>query len=99
MHDFCLTIPYGLVLMVGGITSMGGGLSAGFLLLLSGFVSLKAFQKRRNSYLSMILETGCALTLTWVMGQRYIQTSKIMPTGIVAAIRFFTRILSQLDVS
>ncbi|KAF8370009.1 hypothetical protein HHK36_031961 [Tetracentron sinense] len=28
----------------------------------------------------------CAFTLTWVMGQRYIQTSKIMPAGIVALI-------------
>lgn len=34
-----------------------------------------------------IFETVCAGALTWVMGQRYIQTSKIMPAGIVAGIR------------
>ncbi|KAF5204162.1 Fatty acid export 5-like, partial [Thalictrum thalictroides] len=28
----------------------------------------------------------CAVVLTWVMGQRYMQTSKIMPAGVVAAI-------------
>ncbi|KAF8410717.1 hypothetical protein HHK36_003254 [Tetracentron sinense] len=95
MHDFCFTIPYGLILVVGGLfgyakkgstASLAGGLGTGFLLILAGFVSLKAFQKRRNSYFSMVLETVCAFTLTWVMGQRYIQTSKIMPAGIVAVI-------------
>lgn len=34
-----------------------------------------------------VIETVCAAALTWVMGQRYIQTSKIMPAGIVAGIR------------
>ncbi|XP_042520439.1 protein FATTY ACID EXPORT 5-like [Macadamia integrifolia] len=95
MHDFCFTIPYGLLMVVGGLVgyfkrgstaSLAGGLGTGFLLLLAGFVSLKAFEKRRNSYFALILETGCALILTFVMGQRYIQTSKIMPAGIVAAI-------------
>ncbi|KAF8409537.1 hypothetical protein HHK36_005615 [Tetracentron sinense] len=95
MHDFCFAIPYGLILMTGGVlgyakkgstASLAGGLGTGFLLLLAGFLSLKAFKKGRNSYLAMILETVCAFTLTWVMGQRYIQTSKIMPAGIVALI-------------
>lgn len=30
----------------------------------------------------------CSLTLTYVMGQRYLQTSKLMPAGVVAALRF-----------
>ncbi|XP_010267677.1 PREDICTED: protein FATTY ACID EXPORT 5-like [Nelumbo nucifera] len=95
MHDFCFTIPYGLILMAGGVVayarkgsvaSLGGGLGAGVLLLLAGFLSLKAFEKRKNSYFALILETACAFALTFVMGQRYVQTSKIMPAGIVAAI-------------
>ncbi|OVA06095.1 Uncharacterized protein family UPF0136 [Macleaya cordata] len=95
MHDFCFTIPYGLILVVGGVigyakrgstASLAGGLGTGFLLLIAGFLSLKAFEKRRNSYLALILETVCAFALTWVMGQRYLQTSKIMPAGVVAAI-------------
>ncbi|KAK3014491.1 hypothetical protein RJ639_009394 [Escallonia herrerae] len=95
MHDFCFTIPYGLVMVCGGIvgyakkgstTSLAGGLGTGFLLILAGYLSLKAFLKRKNSYPALILETVCAATLTWVMGQRYTQTSKIMPAGIVAGI-------------
>ncbi|KAK4723377.1 hypothetical protein R3W88_026156 [Solanum pinnatisectum] len=95
MHDFCFTIPYGLILVCGGIigyfkkgslASLGGGLGTGFLLILAGYLSLQAFHKRKNSYFALILETVCAAVLTWVMGQRYMQTSKIMPAGVVAGI-------------
>ncbi|GMH24982.1 hypothetical protein Nepgr_026825 [Nepenthes gracilis] len=95
MHDFCFTIPYGLILVAGGLfgylkkgstASLGGGVVAGILLLLAGNLSLKAFQKRRNSYLALILQIVIAASLTWVMGQRYVQTSKIMPAGMIAGI-------------
>ncbi|GLT59394.1 hypothetical protein SLA2020_322150 [Shorea laevis] len=95
MHDFCFTIPYGLILVVGGIigylrkgsmASLAGGGGAGLVLLLAGYLSLKAFEKRKNSYFALILETVCAVVLTWVMGQRYHQTAKIMPAGILAGI-------------
>ncbi|XP_022857762.1 protein FATTY ACID EXPORT 5-like isoform X2 [Olea europaea var. sylvestris] len=95
MHDFCFTIPYGLMLVCGGIigyakkgstASLAGGLGTGFLLILTGYLSLQAFHKRKNSYFALIIETACAAILTWVMGQRYMQTSKIMPAGIVAGI-------------
>lgn len=67
MHDFCLTIPYGLVLVVGGVigyvkkgsvASLGGGVGTGLLLILAGYLSLKAFEKRKNSYSAFFLETG-----------------------------------------
>ncbi|KAL6999313.1 Protein FATTY ACID EXPORT 5, variant 2 [Sarracenia purpurea var. burkii] len=96
MHDFCFTIPYGIVLVCGGIlgyaskgstASLAGGVGTGLLLIQAGYLSLSAFGKRKNSYLALILETACAATLTWVMGQRYTQTSKIMPAGVVAGIR------------
>ncbi|XP_052179161.1 protein FATTY ACID EXPORT 5-like [Diospyros lotus] len=95
MHDFCFTIPYGLILVCGGLfgyarkgstASLAGGVGTGLLLLLAGYLSLRAFGKRTNSYLALILETVCAAMLTWVMGQRYSQTSKIMPAGIIAVI-------------
>ncbi|CAD5179110.1 unnamed protein product [Musa acuminata subsp. malaccensis] len=97
MHDFCFTIPYGLLVLVGGIVgyarrgstaSLAGGAGSGLVLLLAGFVSLKAFEKRRNSYLAFGLETVCALALTFVMGKRYLETSKIMPAGVVAVLRY-----------
>ncbi|KAH6778494.1 Transmembrane proteins 14C [Perilla frutescens var. frutescens] len=95
MHDFCFTIPYGMVVVCGGVigyarkgsaASLGGGVGTGFLLLLAGYLSLQAFHKRRNSYFALFLETVVAAILTWIMGQRYLQTGKIMPAGIVAGI-------------
>ncbi|XP_044482277.1 protein FATTY ACID EXPORT 6 [Mangifera indica] len=95
MHDFCFTIPYGLILVGGGVVgfvkkgsipSLAGGAGIGLLLILAGWLSLKAFEKRKNSYFALVLETVCAAALTVVMGLRYQQTSKIMPAGIVAGI-------------
>ncbi|OAY28521.1 protein FATTY ACID EXPORT 5 [Manihot esculenta] len=95
MHDFCFTIPYGLILVVGGLVgyvkkrsmaSLGGGVGTGLLLVLAGYLSLKAFERRKNSYLAFVIETVCAAALTFIMGQRYVQTSKIMPAGIIAGI-------------
>lgn len=72
MHDFCFTIPYGLILVCGGIvgyarkgssTSLAGGLGAGFLVILAGYLSLQAFHKRKNSCFALILETGAYNTL------------------------------------
>ncbi|KAK3146833.1 hypothetical protein QOZ80_3BG0273030 [Eleusine coracana subsp. coracana] len=94
MHDFCFTIPYGFAVLAGGLlgylrrgstASLAGGAGAGALLLLAGFVSLKAFEKRRNSYLALAIEALCALALTYIMGQRFLETSKIMP-GVVAGL-------------
>lgn len=67
MHDFCFTIPYGLILIVGGtvgyakkrsIASLGGGVGTGLLLVLAGYLSLKAFEKKKNSYFALVVETG-----------------------------------------
>uniref|UniRef100_A0A7C9CI54 Uncharacterized protein n=1 Tax=Opuntia streptacantha TaxID=393608 RepID=A0A7C9CI54_OPUST len=95
MHDFCFTIPYGLILLVGGLigyvkkrslASLAGGAGAGLLLILAGYLSLKAFEKRKNSYFALIVETVIAAGLTYVMGRRYMETSKIMPAGVIAGI-------------
>ena len=67
MHDFCFTIPYGLILVAGGVigylkkgstASLGGGVGTGLVLILAGYLSLKAFEKRKNSYFALVLETG-----------------------------------------
>ncbi|KAH7437690.1 hypothetical protein KP509_05G084300 [Ceratopteris richardii] len=95
MHDFCFTIPYGFVIVLGGLigflrkgssTSLMGGGAAGALLLLAGYMSLQAFKKHENSYFALLLETGVSVALTWVMGQRYLASGKIMPAGMVAII-------------
>ncbi|KMZ64097.1 Transmembrane proteins 14C [Zostera marina] len=95
MHNFCLTIPYGLLVLAGGFlafikkgstASLAGGGGSGLVLLLAGYLSLKAFEKRKNSYFAMFLETVCAFGLTYIMGKRYLETSKIMPAGVVAVL-------------
>ena len=67
MHDFCFTIPYGLVLVIGGVigylkkesmASLGGGAGTGLVLIFAGYLSLKAFEKRKNSFLGLAIETG-----------------------------------------
>jgi len=68
------------------MASLGGGAGAGLLLILAGFLSYKAFEKKKNSYFAIFIETVCAAALTFFMGQRYIQTSKIMPAGVVSGI-------------
>ncbi|XP_051151929.1 protein FATTY ACID EXPORT 5-like [Andrographis paniculata] len=97
MHDFCFTIPYGLLLVCGGVigfvkkgstASLAGGAGTGSLLVIAGYLSLQAFNKRKNSYFALILETVIAAILTWIMGQRYMHTGKIMPAGIVAGLSF-----------
>ncbi|KAJ3674875.1 hypothetical protein LUZ60_005491 [Juncus effusus] len=95
MHDFCFTIPYGMAVMAGGVlgylrkgsvTSLAGGGGVGLVLLLAGYLSLQAFHKKRNNFLAFGIETVCAIGLTYVMGQRYLATSKIMPAGVVSGL-------------
>ncbi|XP_051125090.1 protein FATTY ACID EXPORT 5-like [Andrographis paniculata] len=95
MNDYYLTFPYGILLVCGGLIgyarkrstpSLIGGLATGLLLLLAAYLSLQAYNKQTNSYIALILQTVIAAILTWIMGNRYFQTRKIMPAGIVAGI-------------
>ena len=70
MHDFCFTIPYGLLLIGGGfigylkkgsITSFAGGAGTGLLLILAGYLSLNAFKKKKTSTIAVVLQTGSSL--------------------------------------
>ncbi|GJV46017.1 leucine-rich repeat-containing protein [Tanacetum coccineum] len=91
MHDFCFTIPYGMIVLCGGIigfvrkgstTSFAGGVGTGLLLFIALISLYPLFIKRRILGLfGLLLETVIAATLTWVMGQRYAETSKIMPAA------------------
>ena len=75
MHDFCFTIPYGLIVVIGGVVgylkkgstaSLGGGVGSGLVLILAGCLSLKAFERRKNSYFALILETGSKIFLVLI---------------------------------
>ncbi|XP_078180872.1 protein FATTY ACID EXPORT 5-like [Carex rostrata] len=93
MEDFYLTIPYGLLVLAGGIigyvkrrstASLAAGIGFGGLLLAAGFASLRAFQTHSISYLALTLETVCALVLMVLMGWRFFKSRKVMPAGLVA---------------
>ncbi|KAG6548442.1 hypothetical protein Mapa_009929 [Marchantia paleacea] len=92
MHDFCFTLPYGFVVLLGGVfgflrkgstSSLLGGAGSGLLLLLAGKLSLGAYHNGQNSWFAIFLETVVSLALTVVMGQRYKTTGKFMPPGLV----------------
>lgn len=44
----------------GSTASLAGGAGTGLLLVLAGYLSLKAFGQRKNSFLALGLETGKA---------------------------------------
>uniref|UniRef100_A0A7I4CNP5 Uncharacterized protein n=1 Tax=Physcomitrium patens TaxID=3218 RepID=A0A7I4CNP5_PHYPA len=95
MHDFCFTYPYGFLVLFGGLfgflrkgstTSLMGGVGSGALLLLAAYKSHQDYLRGSKSSLALFLETVVAVALTWVMGQRFMVTSKFMPAGMVAAL-------------
>ncbi|KAK3125173.1 hypothetical protein QOZ80_7BG0601230 [Eleusine coracana subsp. coracana] len=96
MEDFYITIPYGAVVLAGGVAgyvkrgstaSLAAGGSLGGALLLAGALSAWAFARGESgSVFATIIQTVCAVVLTVVMGIRYIKTKKIMPAGVIATI-------------
>lgn len=98
MEDFYVTIPYGLLVLGGGIAgyvkrgsaaSLAAGAGFGGALLLAGALSAWAFSRGgggAGAVFAAVLQIVCAVVLTVVMGIRYAKTRKIMPAGIIAAI-------------
>jgi len=95
MHDFCLTIPYGFLVAVGGLMGfvmagstkslmMGGG--SGALIMGLGFLSLNRWKARLScapvTGLSLVLASG----LTFMMGKRFMATGAFFPSGLVAGL-------------
>lgn len=67
MEDFYLTVPYGLLVLAGGIAgyvkrrssaSLAAGVGFGGLLLAAGLASLRAYQTHSISFFALTLETG-----------------------------------------
>lgn len=57
------------------------------------WISLKHRIWSLNLSIYLSISTVTATGLTYVMGQRYMETSKIMPAGIIAMIRYLERVL------
>ncbi|XP_062186375.1 protein FATTY ACID EXPORT 6-like [Phragmites australis] len=109
MADFYVTIPYGLVVLGGGVAgyvkrgsaaSLAAGAGFGGALLLAGALSAWAFARGESgSVVATVLQTVCALALTVVMGIRYIKTRKIMPAGVIATISVLVLIFYVYKIS
>ncbi|CAL5062490.1 unnamed protein product [Urochloa decumbens] len=111
MEDFYVTIPYGLLVLGGGVAgylkrgsaaSLAAGAGFGGALLLAGALSAWAFARGgggAGAVFATVLQIVCAVVLTVVMGVRYVKTKKIMPAGIIAAISAIVLIFYVYKVS
>eukprot|EP00898_Chlorokybus_atmophyticus_P007733 jgi/Chlat1/7961/Chrsp69S07391 len=93
LHDFCLTIPYGFIVAIGGLAgfiakrsmaSLAAGGGSGLLLWLLGSLSLKAWQAGRSSLPYTVAAQVIACALTYIMGTRWRAGGKFFPAGFVA---------------
>merc|ERR1712166_450372 len=103
MHPFCFTLPYGMLLIVGGIMGflngskvslvMGGG--CGILMCLCGHRSLQAFRAGKSYTPETITSLAISTLVAGAMAHRYQKTGAIVPAGGVAA---FSVVLSAFLV-
>jgi len=105
MHDFCLTIPYAAFLIAGGAygAAMKGSYASGFVgcgiglaLFSCGWSSWSEFAQNKDAkkfrsptYAYTVISVVLSLVVTMTMAERYQQTGKFMPGGMVAAIATF----------
>ncbi|KAK4580764.1 hypothetical protein RGQ29_024419 [Quercus rubra] len=95
IHDFCFGIPYGGLVLSGGLlgfvfsrnlaTLSTGVLFGGALLALSTF-SLKIWRQGKSSLPFILGQAALSAALLWKNFQSYSLTKKVFPTGFYAAI-------------
>mmetsp|Transcript_2714 Transcript_2714/g.4060 ORF Transcript_2714/g.4060 Transcript_2714/m.4060 type:complete len:134 (-) Transcript_2714:41-442(-) len=102
MYDFCLTLPYGAILMLGGLIGLmkgsfvsgvsGGGI--GFALVATGWLSYQEWAENKNAtekrfrsptYAYVVVGFLLTMIMTFLMGERYMETQEMFPSGYVAA--------------
>nr|CCA28023.1 conserved hypothetical protein [Albugo laibachii Nc14] len=93
MYDFCLTIPYGVMLGVGGLVGfassgsfMSGifGIGSGAALTTIGYLSYQNFV-RKSTVPKIWPSISCVIStaLTGILGYRYLLTNKFFPAGFI----------------
>ncbi|CAK7356110.1 unnamed protein product [Dovyalis caffra] len=95
IHDFCFGIPYGGIVLSGGLlgfvfsrnaVTLGTGvLYGGALLALSTF-SLKIWRQGKSSFPFVLGQAVLAAALCWNNFRAYSLTKKLVPTGVFAVI-------------
>ncbi|CAN0216181.1 unnamed protein product [Scytosiphon promiscuus] len=96
MHDFCLTIPYGMVVMAGGVigflaagsrASLVAGGGSGSLLMLLGYGGYMEYKKSGTVSKLWTVASLVLSNVIWVMmGKRIRKTGKLMPSAPIGAL-------------
>ena len=93
MHDFCLTLPWGLFVALGGLAGFaiagstkslifGGGM--GTLLMALGAMSLKKWKANASSVFETIVSALISTALGAVMGKKWMAGGSFIPAGLIA---------------
>ena len=93
MHDFCLTLPWGLFVALGGLAGFaiagstkslifGGGM--GTLLMALGAMSLKKWKANESSAFETIVSALISTALGAVMGKKWMAGGSFIPAGLIA---------------
>ncbi|KAL5711483.1 hypothetical protein ACHQM5_021933 [Ranunculus cassubicifolius] len=94
IHDFCLGIPFGGIVFVGGVvgsifsrnlTTLGMGVLLGGGLLALSIFSLQVWRQGKSSLPFILGQSALAVALIWKHVQIYTLTAKFFPAGFYAA--------------
>ncbi|XP_010554804.1 PREDICTED: protein FATTY ACID EXPORT 1, chloroplastic-like [Tarenaya hassleriana] len=95
IHDFCFGIPYGGLILCGGLlgsmfsrnlTSLSTGVLYGGALLALSTLSLKIWRQGKSSVPFILGQAVVSAVLFWKNFGAYSMTKKLMPSGFFAAI-------------
>ncbi|XP_031396720.1 protein FATTY ACID EXPORT 1, chloroplastic isoform X2 [Punica granatum] len=91
IHDFCLGIPFGGLVLGGGIIgfllsgnakALGSGVLYGGALLALSILSLKIWRKGKSSLPFILGQAALSAALLWKNLQIYTLTKKVLPAGL-----------------
>ncbi|KAK9929017.1 hypothetical protein M0R45_026127 [Rubus argutus] len=95
IHDFCFGIPFGGMVLSGGLigfifsrntATLGSGILFGGALLALSTFSLKIWRQGKSSLPFILGQAALAAVLLWKNLQTYLVTKKVFPTGFYAAV-------------
>ncbi|CAO2822330.1 unnamed protein product [Amaranthus hypochondriacus] len=98
IHDFCFGIPFGGLILTGGLfgfmfsrnlTTLSTGVLFGGSILAFSTTSLKVWKQGKSSFPFIIGQAVLAATLLYKNFQTYSLTKKLFPTGLYALVSVF----------